>query len=84
MKPSPDDFAPRSGCLLMLLACAAACLMFVANGIVFSAIYTQLAPRGPEWLRHAKVAQVLMFVTPLLMLIAEWWVLDQLRDRLGR
>ena len=58
--------------------------LFVANGVLVGLIYAQLAPLGPDWLRHPKVGQVVMFVAPVVMLVCQWWLFYFVSDRVSR
>lgn len=61
-----------------------ASLLFVVNGVIIGMIYAQVSRSGPLWLKQAKVAQILMFVGPVVLLVIQWWVFDLVSDQVGR
>ena len=72
------------GCLTMGMLLAIAALMYVVNGVIVGMVYAQISPNGPTWLQQPKVAQILMFTTPILLLAAQWWVFDVFTGWVGR
>ena len=79
--PSP---APRlrsaGGCASLLCTGLATCVLVVANGITVSLSLPYLARLLPRWLLQPKVLQSLMFLLPVLLTIAQWWLIDLLID----
>ena len=72
------------GCLILGATLFIASLLFVVNGVVIGMVYAQISPNGPPWLREAKVAQILMFVGPIVLLVVQWWIFDFVSDRVAR
>ena len=70
----------RMGCLFLLLSVLAACVMLVINGLVVSFVLGSAAPRLPEFMRHPRAVQALLFLGPVLLLAVEWWAYDVLTD----
>lgn len=83
MENQPDP-SRLSGCLTLTAMCLFTSLMFIANGILVGMIYARVSPAGPDWLRHPKVAQVLMFTGPVALLVCQWWLFDAVSDRVRR
>jgi len=78
------DRSRLGGCLIIAVTCLIASALFVANGVLVGLIYAQISPGGPDWLRHPKVGQVLMFTVPVALLVFQWWLFDFVSDRVRR
>lgn len=74
--PSPS----RSGCGGLLLTTLVTCLALVPNGWIAVVLVSSLRGVTPLLLESPKVAQVFVFVVPVLLIVIEWWVFDRLRD----
>ena len=76
------DSRPRgkSGCAPMLLTGVMLCLLVLLNGAVLSVQLATMQRWTESWLGHPKVHQMLGFVAPLIMAVAELWLLDFLVD----
>jgi hypothetical protein len=66
----------RDGCGFLVLTCLFTCFFLVLNSGLVSRFYWQLADAGPEFLRNPRVAQMLMFLGPVMLLFLEWWIVD--------
>jgi len=70
------------GCGFLLLTC-----LFMSCGLLFNAmvafsIYGAFKPHLPQLLQEQKATALLLFAAPILMLVAEWFLLDRIVDRL--
>ncbi|QDS92884.1 hypothetical protein FF011L_16380 [Roseimaritima multifibrata] len=70
------------GCLPIAGITIAAALLLYVNGGVVKACYDALAEQYPRTFGKEDVAQIVMFVAPVLLLIVEWTTLDFLRRML--
>jgi len=68
------------GCSVLLLTGAASCIMLIVNGLVVQEVYGWVSMVGPPELRNPRVAQVVSFFLPVLLIFFEWWLLDWLVD----
>lgn len=72
-----------SGCLYVFWVAGVACLLLFINGGIVMALIDVISDLGPTWLRNKQLAQILLFVVPVVLLVIEWWMFDRLR-RWGR
>ena len=80
---SSRDRARPAGCGFLLLTCIITCLLLLLNGILVTTLYNWFSPLGPDWLEREKVRQFALFVAPVLLILAEWWLVDFLVDRIA-
>ena len=66
----------RDGCGFLVLTCLFTCFFLVLNSGLVSRFYWQLADAGPAFVRHPRIAQMLMFLGPVMLLFLEWWIVD--------
>ena len=66
----------RDGCGFLILTCLFTCFFLVLNSGLVSRFYPEIAAAGPALLRHPRVAQMLMFLSPVVLLFVEWWLVD--------
>lgn len=68
---------PRAdGCGYLVLTCIVTCLLLVLNSMVVSDFYPRLAAAGPGFLREPRVAQMFMYLGPIVLIFLEWWLVD--------
>jgi hypothetical protein len=67
------------GCFFSVMTLLISGAFLVVNGVVVSMAFGGLAEAIPA-LRTQRVGQSVQFVLPILMLFAEWWLLDKLSD----
>jgi len=68
---------PRTeGCGYLVLTCFVTCFLLVLNSAVVSTFYPPLAAAGPSFMRHARVAQMFMYLGPVVLIFLEWWIVD--------
>ena len=58
------------------------CVLLILNVALVASLFRTVADDGPEWLRYAKVEQIVLLLGPLVLLVIEWWLLDVLRNQL--
>jgi hypothetical protein len=76
------DASLSGGCLI---ACASALLtgfMLFINGSFVLALLSVLSKVGPAWTNRAEFSQFLLFIMPVLLVIAQWMMIDYVRSRL--
>jgi hypothetical protein len=50
------------------------CVLIVVNSVLTSMVFYAFHTSGPQWLKEPRLAQPVLFLTPLLMLCIEIWV----------
>jgi hypothetical protein len=60
----------------LALTCFVTCFFLVLNSAVVSIFYPPLAAAGPGLLRHPRVAQMIMYLAPVVLIFIEWWIVD--------
>ncbi len=75
--------ASRDGCGYLITTCFFTCVFLLINGRLAYVFYHWLAPRGPELMLHPRFTQFALFVTPVLMLVVEWYLADVFVQRLS-
>jgi hypothetical protein len=58
------------------------CLMLFVNGSLVMAVLTAFARSGPPWLSKPEFSQFMLFLVPVLLVVAEWMMIDYVRTRL--
>jgi len=66
----------RDGCGFLILTCLFTCLFLVLNSALVSRFYWEVAAAGPAFLSDPRIAQMLMFLGPVVLLFIEWWIVD--------
>lgn len=79
-----EESTMTTGCVMALGSALLTCLMLFVNGSLVMAILTAIASSGPTWLSKPEFSQFMLFLVPVLMVIAEWMMIDYLRARLGQ
>jgi len=77
---SSAPLASRFGCAGLLATTLVSCLLLGANGWVAHRLMIQLQNSTPDWIGRPKMAQVAVFVLPVIFLVVEWWIIDWFRD----
>ena len=70
------------GCLIAFVSALVTCLMLFINGSFVWAILTALTKSGLTWMSKPEVSQFVLFVFPVLLVIAEWMMIDYVRARI--
>ena len=55
--------------------------MLFINGSLVLAVLSALARTGPSWASHPELSQFALFLVPVLMVVAEWMMIDYVRTR---
>jgi len=71
-----------TGCVMGLGSAILTCIMLFMNGSLVMAILTALARSGPPWLSKPEFLQFMLFLVPVLLVVAEWMMIDYVRTRL--
>jgi hypothetical protein len=71
------------GCGFLIATCLITCCFLVINALLVAALYTTLSPVAPEMFRRARIAQVILFAGPVLLVFVEWWLFDLVMDWLA-
>lgn len=77
--PSPRT-AQFYGCGTVLFTLAVMCVLLVANCLATAAVFRLLGELGWTPIQQPQRAQAFLLFTPLLLMIAEWWVIDLIVD----
>lgn len=72
---------PRTeGCGYLLATCIVTCFLLMLNSAIVSNFYPALAAAGPSFMRHPRVAQMFMYLGPVVLIFFEWWIVDVVVD----
>ncbi len=71
-----------AGCLIGLASAALTCLMLFINGSLVMALLTAFAASGPSWANKPEFSQFILFLVPVMLVVAEWMMIDYVRTRL--
>jgi hypothetical protein len=68
----------RLGCGFLCVAALLTCVLLSINGLIVLNLYNSIEPTLPdEWRSDPRrLVQAVVFITPLLLLVIEWWVCD--------
>ena len=70
------------GCGFLVAACIVTCCFLAINSTLVQVLFAWLAPLGPEFFTKPRVAQLIMFTAPVVLVVFEWWLADVIVDRL--
>jgi len=70
------------GCGFLLATCLVTCCFLAINSTLVQISFAWLSPLGPALLRQPRVAQLIMFAAPVVLVGLEWWLADYIVDRL--
>jgi hypothetical protein len=68
----------------MILTCVFSCLFLVMNSILVSSLFVWVFQFKMGFLTNPRIQQLIVFCLPVLMVFAEWWVIDMLVRRLTK
>lgn len=71
------------GCGFLLVTCLVTCCFLAINSTLVQILFGWLSPLGPEFFRRPRMAQLIMFTAPVLLVVVEWWLADRIVDRLS-
>ena len=80
---APPVGRPFAGCLASLGWAVVACIVLFINGGLTLALTRSWEDQAGPWMRDDRVVQMIVLLGPVLMLVFQWWLFDQLRDRFG-
>ena len=70
------------GCVIAFSSALLTCLMLFINGSLVWAILSAFTKSGASWASRPEVSQFVLFSFPVLLVIAEWMMIDYVRSRL--
>ena len=70
------------GCLIALASALLTCLMLFINGSFVWALLSLFAKTAPSWATKPEFAQFALLLFPVLLVVAEWMMIDFVRSRL--
>ncbi len=73
-----------AGCVMAIGSALLTCLLLYINGSLVMAVLTALARSGPAWASKPEFSQFVLFLVPVLLVIAEWMMIDYVRTRFTR
>ena len=68
----------RDGCGFVLLTCFFSCFFLVLNAALINKLYPVTLQRIPPFAGHPRLDQMALFLGPVLLLFAEWWLVDRI------
>jgi len=71
-----------TGCVIAFGSALLTGFMLFINGSLVMAVLTALARTGPSWTSNPEFSQFVLFLVPVLMVVAEWMMIDYVRTRL--
>ena len=71
----------KTGCVLAFGSAILTCLLLYVNGSLVMAVLAALARSGPSWASRPEFSQFMLFLLPVLMVVAEWIMIDYVRSR---
>lgn len=66
------------GCLFFAATCIVSCVLLITNQSVVAAVHGAAAATWPGALESKGSRQFFLFVGPVVILFAEWWLIDTL------
>lgn len=73
-----------AGCLLAIGSAVLTCVLLFINGSLVMAVLTAITQTGPSWIRGPEFSQFILFTVPVVMVVAQWMMIDYVRSRLWR
>ena len=70
------------GCLIAFASAMLTGLMLFINGSFVWALLSAFAKAGPPWASKPEFMQFILFVVPVLLVVAEWIMIDYVRSKL--
>lgn len=72
-----------AGCALGIGSALVTCVMLFINGSLVMAVLSAIARSGPSWASNPAFSQFLLFTVPLILVIAQWMMIDYVRTRIS-
>lgn len=79
-----DRGTTAAGCVIALASALATSILLFLNGALVLAVLTAFADRGPAWVSNPQLMQFCLFTLPVVLVVAQWMMIDYLRTRLIR
>lgn len=70
-----------TGCVIAFGSAMLTGFMLFINGSLVMAVLAALARSGPSWASNPEFSQFILFLMPVLMVVAEWVMIDYVRSR---
>lgn len=71
-----------AGCLSAFASAALTGFLLFVNGSLVMAVLTAFSRTGPSWASKPEFSQFMLFAIPVLLVVAEWMMIDYVRTRL--
>lgn len=71
-----------AGCLTALASASLTGFLLFINGSLVMAVLTAVTRSGPSWVSKPQFSQFILFVIPVLLVVAEWMMIDYVRTRI--
>ncbi len=68
----------RDGCGYLVLTCFFSCIFLIINAALVNSICSWVEVWTPRFTSRDHFAQLVLFVAPVVMVFAEWWLFDLL------
>ncbi|MFM7845726.1 MAG: hypothetical protein ACKOU6_03565 [Planctomycetota bacterium] len=78
---SPHRRLPNHGCLGMLVLGVITCGLILINSVWITECFPLVVTRLPFLIGYPKLQQSLLFVLPVIISLAQWWLIDLIQDR---
>ena len=75
--------ARESKLMFLVWTCVVSCLLFIANQPLVGALYLFAGSFWPELLESQGARQFALLLGPILLLFAEWWLIDRFFFSMG-
>lgn len=73
-----------TGCVISFGSAVLTGFLLFINGSLVMAVLAALARSGPSWASNPEASQFLLFLMPVMMVVAEWVMIDYVRSRFFR
>lgn len=73
-----------AGCFFAVASAAVTCMLLFINGSMVTAVYSAAAETGPAVMEDPRLIQFALFVGPVLLVVAQWVMIDYVTSRLRR
>jgi hypothetical protein len=70
-----------AGCLTAFASAALTGFLLFINGSLVMAVLTAITRSGPSWASKPEFSQFMLFIIPVLLVVAEWIMIDYVRTR---
>jgi len=74
----------RDGFRFVLVTCAVTCFLLVINGVLVASFSFHLIDSEGFPARYPKLTQAIVFTSPIVLVIIQWWIIDFVSRILSR